>query len=141
MRGGQPAAAASRGTGLGVVPKPGERVAKARQQRRNPPDPGAVLLTERIRDPRPERPSSPLPASCSEPREEELLIQPAFGAKRRDDVEAVPLVGDVHRVEEGELGGRQPAGQRLAFVARHPGAPVRAELADLRAPEGRERHC
>ena len=62
----------------------------------------------------------PLPASWKRPARSRSRSSDADRAERRHDVEAVAPVGDRHAVEEGELGGRQPLGQRGALHGPHP---------------------
>ena len=63
----------------------------------------------------------------------------AVGPEGRDDVEAVPAIGDVHRVEQRELGGRQPGRHVVPLARRHAGPKVRPELADPATPPGGRR--
>ena len=71
-----------------------------------------------------------------ESRDENVGVGDALAAERRDDIEPMTLVRDMHRVEEAELGGRQPGGQPRPLVRPHLGPDVRAELADLSGPPG-----
>ncbi len=68
--------------------------------------------------------------------EEQIGIGHAFGTQRRIDVEAVTPVGDVHRVEQGELSGCGPGHQRRTLLGRHGRPEVRPELADPTRPPG-----
>ena len=60
----------------------------------------------------------------------------ASGRIAREDVEPMPSIRDVPRVEYVQLGGRQPVGQRRPLVRRDARPDVRAELADLSRPPG-----
>jgi hypothetical protein len=68
--------------------------------------------------------------------QQEVAIADAVGAQRSDDIEAMASIGDMHRVEQGELRRRQPADQRRALLGRDTRPQVGPELAGLRCPEG-----
>ena len=88
------------------------------QDGRDAPDPVPIPLTERVGDARPD-PGLSFAGIVQQAGEEEVGIGHAIRAQRRLDVEAVTPVGDVHRVEEGELGGRGPGRQRRTLLGRH----------------------
>ena len=115
----------------------------SRSRSRIPVQPGTCRA--RRHDPRPprlaERPGDPredaglaLATVVEEPGEEELVVGRPGRAERRHDVEAVAPVGDVHPVEQGELGRRQPRPEGVTLGRFHPGPEVAPELADLRRP-------
>ena len=134
VRGEQPAAAASaptsrRGRAAGRAPA----ASRARRRRRRQTHAPYAWPSEYAT--RGQTPCRPCPRRGAG-RPAGRRVGHAVGAERRDDVEAVTPVGDVHRVEQRQLGGRQPARQRRALRGPRPGPEVRAELADLRAPPG-----
>ena len=79
-------------------------------------------------------PASPLPASWSRPASSTSGSSLAAGPERRDDVEPVAPVGDVHAVEHAELGWAQPGRDGVSLPCRHAGEQVALRLANLRQP-------
>jgi hypothetical protein len=70
-----------------------------------------------------------------QPGQEQLLVAPVPGrTQRRHDVQAMALVGAMHRLEELELGWRQPGGQGRALSVGHATGQVPDELAGLARP-------
>ena len=135
VAGSRPRSASSRG-GLGVGPEALDGRAHAghdagrpaRPTRRTP----ARARTRRAAT----TPVLPLPASWSSPASRTSSSVTPSLAQRRDDVEAVPPIGDVHRIEQCQLRRAQPGRQRRPLVGGHAGPHVRPELADLASPPG-----
>ena len=118
VRGEQPAAAARSAERRGVGLEPPQRRAPARHDPRDAPDPrgrsAAPASTRRAA----RRPCRPCRASWSSPATRTSRSATPSAAERRDDVEAVASVGDVHRVEERELRCGQPGRQLVALRGR-----------------------
>jgi hypothetical protein len=112
-----------------------ERDAHPRNDISERPDPRAVALTKGVDDPRPDA-GVALAGVVEQTGEQDLVVADALGSERGDDVETVPAIGDVHRVEQCELRGRQPGDQSGPLRRRHSSADVRAELADPTRPPG-----
>ena len=84
----------------------------------------------------PEPDRAALAGVVEEARQEHVGVGHAGRPECGHDVEAVAPVGDRHPVEEGELGRRQPLGQRRSLHGSNPRDDVPAELARLRSPPG-----
>ncbi len=98
-----------------MVPKPRHRVRAARQPCGKAVDPRAEQLAERPRDPMPEADASTLARVVEEAGEVRVGLVHARILQRGDHVEAVPAIRGGHRVEESQLGRRQPLGQRRSL--------------------------
>ncbi len=97
------------GRQLGVVAQPVEDRAAARAAcRASAHDPRPPRLAERPGDPREDARSGPCRSRGGARRGGARRRSSRRRAERRHDVEAVAPVGDVHPVEQGELGRRQP---------------------------------
>ena len=112
------------------------RCAHAGQDAGRAPHPRAIRLAERERHAWP-HPGAALARVVEQPGEQDLVVGDALLAQRRDHVEAVPPVGDVHRIEQCQLRRAHPGRQRRPLVGGHAGPHVRPELADLATPPGR----
>src|SRR5262249_29832062 len=74
-------------------------------------DPAHPGRPQRIHDPRHDA-GVALARIMQEPGEEHVGIAEARASEHLDDIEPVATVGDVHRIEDVKLLGRQPAGER-----------------------------
>ena len=92
------------GRGLGVVAQPVERGAPAGHDAGEPPDPRAVALAERVRDPRPRPPCRP----CRRRGAGRRAARPARSRRRRA----------AWRRRRGRGAGRRRASRRTARAAR-----------------------
>ena len=106
VRAEHPAAAASTADVSACVRSRSSAAPKPGRHARPSPDPSAVPLPERVGDPRPD-PGVALAGVVQQACDQHVRLGDALGAQRGDDVEAVAPIGDVHRVEERELGGRR----------------------------------
>src|SRR4051794_15270175 len=118
----------------GMGPQPGDRRAVGGEHG-EPPDPRAVRLAEGVLDPWQDT-GVALRRVVQEPGQEQVVVDGAVGPKGRDDIETVALVGDVHRVIEGELVRGQPGGQGRALRRFDPCAKVAPKLTGLARPPG-----
>src|SRR4029079_15350354 len=121
--------------GLGVVLEPSQRVTPARDVRGDAPDPRSARLTEAVDDPWP-HPGVPLAGIVEKSSEQDLVAGHTLCAERRDDIEAVASVGDVHRIEHGERRRREPLDEPHSLVDAHARRDLRAELPSLTGPVG-----
>jgi hypothetical protein len=63
----------------------------------------------------------PLPGVVEQTRHQQLGVYHVCGAQTRDDVQPMPTIGHVHRIEESKLPRRQPASQLLTLGRRYRG--------------------
>ena len=103
--------------------------------RRDAPDPCPVVLAQRPRDARPDARLA-LARVMEQPRDEHVGLGHALCAQARDDVQAVTLIGDVHRVEEAHAAGASSRSRGRAVPRPHRRAQMRPELAGPTAPPG-----
>ena len=123
------------GRAVGVVAQDVEGAAEAGQSSEGALDRWPVVLPERPGHAMPDADGRALGGIVQEPGQEELRIGTMAGrAERRDDVEAVALVGRMHGLEEPQLGGRQPVGHGGPLVGRDAAGQVPDELAGLARP-------
>ena len=85
-----------------MVAQPLEVAANAGHDTGHSPDPRSVCLAERIDDARPDT-RLVLAGVVEQAGDEDIGLVHALSPERRDDVEPVAPIGDVHRVEEREL--------------------------------------
>src|SRR4051794_24674303 len=103
------------------------------RRRRNPP---TDSLTERPDDAR-QHAGVCLAAIVQQPRGEDVALRHACLPEPPDDVEAVPAIGDVHRIEDGELRRCEPGSELRALARPNTRDEVTAELTRLRCPPAR----
>jgi hypothetical protein len=119
-----------------MVTESGHRIAAARQPLRQAMDPGAEKLSKRPCHAMPEADAAALSRVVEEAGQVHGAIIHSRVSQGRHDVEPVPAIRGGHRVEEGELGRRQPLDQRGALHGTDPCRDVPAELARLTCPPG-----
>ena len=126
----QPAASASSAESDGCVRIRSSAVREAGQRPAGAPDPRPVSLAERPGHPVPEPRPGSLRRVVEQAREQQVGCVMAVGPERGHDIEAVPLVGRMHPVEQGQLRGGQPR----ATASRSAG--VTRDRRDVARPDG-----